>query len=117
GGAAAGLAGGLLYSILLIAPAHADVGRTSLSALLFVLNALVGALGGLGLGLGYGVATAITGSLAARVAMAAAGGLVIGTASRLLGLDAFNLVMGEAPLGITGGLEGAVLSGLVVLGF
>ncbi|MCC6735451.1 MAG: winged helix-turn-helix domain-containing protein [Bauldia sp.] len=117
GGAAAGLVGGVLYGILLIGPADAEIGRTSLSALLLALNAMVGSLGGLGLGLGFGIAAALSGHAAVRIAAAALGGLAVGTLSRLLGVDAFNLVLGEGPVGITGGVEGAALSGLVVLGF
>ncbi|MCW5715910.1 MAG: transcriptional regulator [Bauldia sp.] len=117
GGGLAGLVGGVLYSILLIAPADAEVGRTSLTALLFALNAMVGGLGGLGLGLGYGTAAAVNGHAVLRIAAAALGGFAVGAVSRLLGIDAFNLVLGEGPVGITGGIEGAALSGLIVLGF
>lgn len=117
GGAIAGLVGGVLYSVLLIGPADAEIGRSSLTALLFALNALVGGLGGLGLGLGYAIARAIAKPALAGVAGAALGGLAIGTASRLLGIDAFNVVFGEGPVGITGGIEGAALSGIIVLGF
>jgi len=117
GGAIAGLVGGILYSALLIAPADAEVGRTSLTALLFALNAMVGGLGGLGLGLGYGIAAAVSGHAVARIAAAALGGFAVGAISSLLGIDAFNLVLGEAPVGITGGVEGAALSGLIVLGY
>ncbi len=44
------------------------------------------------------------------------GGLVVGAIGRLLGLDAFALLLGRTPGDITGGLEGAALGAAVGLG-
>lgn len=116
-GAVAGLVGGVLYGALLILPAEAEMGGTSFAALLLALNVLVGGLAGLGVGLGYSIAAAFTGLRLVHVLGAAIGGLAVGEISRLLGLDAFNLLLGEAPVGITGGAAGAFVGGLLVLGF
>jgi len=47
---------------------------------------------------------------------AAAGGFVTGAVVRLIGLDAFNLLLGAAPRDITGGAEGALLGAAAGLG-
>jgi hypothetical protein len=46
----------------------------------------------------------------------AAGGLIVGALTKLLGLDAFNLLFGQSPADITGALEGLVMGGAVGLG-
>ena len=46
----------------------------------------------------------------------AAGGLFVGAMTKLLGLDAFNLLFGLSPGDITGAAEGALLGGAVGLG-
>ena len=55
-------------------------------------------------------------SLRWSIAGAALGGLLVGGGTKLLGVDAFNLLFGRAPAGITGGLEGAVLGAALALG-
>jgi hypothetical protein len=45
-----------------------------------------------------------------------AGGLLVGGIVKLLGLDAFNLLLGRSPGDITGGAEGALLGGAVGVG-
>lgn len=120
GGAAAGLFGGMLYGYGL-ANADAGVGTLSTLLVLVALCALVGLVGGLGVSLGYAGAGVLSYRLprqraVLRIAGAAAGGLVIGTSVKLLGVDAFNLLFGRAPAGITGGPEGAALGAAVALG-
>jgi len=46
----------------------------------------------------------------------AVGGLIVGAITKLLGLDAFNLLFGQSPGDITGAPEGALLGGAVGLG-
>jgi hypothetical protein len=46
----------------------------------------------------------------------ALGGLVVGALVKLLGIDAFNLLFGRSPAGMTGALEGALLGAAVGLG-
>jgi hypothetical protein len=46
----------------------------------------------------------------------AAGGLVVGAVARLIALDSFNLLLGRAPIDITGGAEGLALGAAIGLG-
>jgi hypothetical protein len=46
----------------------------------------------------------------------AAGGLIVGAFAKLLGIDAFNLLLGRSPGDITGAAEGALLGAMVGLG-
>ena len=46
----------------------------------------------------------------------AIGGFFVGGIAKLLGLDAFNLLLGTSPSNITGALEGAALGGAVGIG-
>ena len=120
GGGIAGLLGGLLYGFGL-ASADAGVGTLSTLLVLVTLNVLVGTTGGFGVSFGLagaGVAARFLPKMRVllRVAGAALGGLFVGALAKLLGMDAFNLLFGRAPAGITGGPEGAVLGAALVLG-
>jgi len=118
GGAFAGVLGGLLYgSALAYAPAEAGLGTASVLLVLLGLNVLVGLVGGAGISLGMAAAgVALRRPLRWSVAGAALGGLLVGGGAKLLGVDAFNLLLGSAPAGITGGLEGAALGVALALG-
>ncbi|MXO85972.1 transcriptional regulator [Altererythrobacter aurantiacus] len=111
GGGLAGFVGGAIYGAI-VASAAATNGGGAASAFLVVmcLTILVSLLGAAGVCLGMAV-----GQLAGRgwalVLGAAAGGLVIGALGRLLGLDAFTLILGQSPGNMTGAFEGAVLGG------
>lgn len=117
GGAMAGLLGGLLYgSALAFSPQSQGLGGLSVVLVLLALCVLIGMLGALGVGLGIGL-----GRLAGRgagwtLAGGALGGLIVGGLARLLGSDAFALLVGHAPSGITGGLEGAAIGFAVATG-
>jgi hypothetical protein len=120
GGGVAGLLGGLLYGFGL-ASADAGVGTLSTLLVLVSLNVLVGLTGGFGVSFGLagaGVAARFVPGMRVvfRVAGAALGGLFVGALAKLLGVDAFNLLVGRAPAGITGGPEGAVLGAALGLG-
>lgn len=120
GGGFAGLLGGLLYGFGLAA-ADAGVGTLSTLLVLVSLNVLVGLTGGFGVSVGLagaGVTARFVPKLRVglRVAGAAFGGLFVGALAKLLGVDAFNLLVGRAPAGITGGPEGAVLGAAIALG-
>ncbi|HEX6981371.1 MAG TPA: transcriptional regulator [Balneolaceae bacterium] len=121
GGAIAGLLGGILYGFsLAYAPGPETSGGMGTASMLLVLISLCVIIGGMGgLGVSFGMATAnisTGGNKAWTVIGAAFGGLLIGGLAKLLGVDAFNLLFGRAPEGITGGLEGAVLGAAVALG-
>lgn len=120
GGGIDGLLGGLFYGFGL-ASADAGVGTLSTLLVLVSLTVLLGLTGGFGVSAGLaggGVATRFlpTMRVALRVAGAALGGLFVGSFAKLLGVDAFHLLFGRAPAGITGGPEGAVLGAALVAG-
>ena len=115
GGGIAGLLGGLIYG--LSAAAQPGVGATSVLIVLVSLSALVGFAGAAGVSFGIaaaGFARAYRGLW--TVVGAAAGGMLVGAVVKLLGLDAFNLLLGRAPGDIAGAPEGALLGGAVGLG-
>lgn len=120
GGGIAGLLGGLFYGYGL-ASVEASVGTLSTLLVLVTLTVLLGLTGGVGVSVGLAGAGVVARSLPKvrvllRVAGAALGGLFVGTSAKLLGADAFNLLFGRAPAGITGGPEGAVLGAALALG-
>jgi DNA-binding winged helix-turn-helix (wHTH) protein len=112
GGGAAGLVGGLLYGFA-VQPAQSQMGALSLLLVLMILTGLIALLGGAGVA--FGIALAGYRSRWSIVG-GAAGGLAVGAFVKLLGLDAFRLLLGHAPGDITGALEGLVLGGAVGLG-
>jgi DNA-binding winged helix-turn-helix (wHTH) protein len=118
GGAAAGAIGGLLYGFAGASqPVQPGIGALSVMLVVVAVTLAVGLIGAAGVSFGIAVA-----GLAERrtwywtVLGGAVGGLVTGAAVKLLGIDAFNLLIGRAPAGITGAAEGAVLGGAVGLG-
>ena len=115
GGGVAGLIGGLIYGFA--AASSPGVGGTSVLLVLVSITALVGMLGGAGVGFGIAAAS-FAPSRAWHWSMigGAAGGMVVGAIVKLLGIDAFNLLLGRAPDGITGAAEGAILGGAIGLG-
>ncbi len=118
GGGFAGVLGGLLYgSALAYAPADAGLGTASVLLVLLSLNVLVGLVGGAGVSFGMAAVGWVRHrALRWNVAGAALGGLLVGGGTKLLGVDAFHLLFGRAPAGITGGLEGAALGAALALG-
>ncbi|HEY8592124.1 MAG TPA: winged helix-turn-helix domain-containing protein [Sphingomicrobium sp.] len=114
GGGMAGFIGGLIYGFA--AASHPDAGAGALSILLVVqcLSIAVAMMGGAGVG--FGIALAGTSDWRRSVLGGALGGLFVGGLVKLLGIDAFHLLFGEAPSGITGGMEGALLGAAVGLG-
>ena len=117
GGGFAGILGGLLYGTALAYSPTPRLGSASIVLVLIALNVALGALGGAGVSGGMALASWI-GRRALRWSAvgAALGGLLVGGTARLLGLDAFTLLFGQAPTGITGGLEGAALGAALALG-
>lgn len=111
GGGIAGLVGGLLYGF---AAAPGGPGGISTVLVLACLTALVAIVGGAGVAGGIALAGRLGGG-SWRYAMVggAAGGLVIGAIVKLLGLDAFALLLGQSPGDFTGAAEGLAL-GLAV---
>jgi DNA-binding winged helix-turn-helix (wHTH) protein len=114
GGAAAGAVGGLIYGF---AAASSSVGAISVLLVLLVVTTLVAALGAAAVS--FAVATsafARTRSWSWPILGGAAGGLFVGAFGNLLGHDAFTLLVGRSPSGITGGLEGLFVGAAVGIG-
>lgn len=116
GGALAGLVGGTIYGFALAYGPEAGIGAVSKLLVLISLCVIIGGMGGLGVSFGMATARVLAGGKAWTVIGAALGGLFIGGLAKLLGVDAFSLLFGVRPAGITGGPEGAVLGAAVALG-
>lgn len=119
GAVAAGVVGGLTYGVLgatLAVPAQS--GALSFVLVLACLTIVVAAIGGGAVA--FGVAAAVqrggAGSPLAIVGGALAG-LIVGAVAKLLGIDAFTLLLGRAPEGITGAPEGLALGAAVGLAY
>ena len=118
GGGAAGLLGGLIYGLIGASqPPQPEVSAVSVLLVLVCVCGLVGLTGGAGVGLGM-AAGGFTPGRPGRwsVLGGALGGMIVGGVVKLLGLDAFTLLLGRSPGEITGAPEGALLGGAVALG-
>jgi DNA-binding winged helix-turn-helix (wHTH) protein len=104
GGGIAGFIGGLLYGFIGASqPLQPGMGAASVLLVLLCVTILVALLGGAGVATGL----ALTRRYGAWcIAGGAAGGLIIGATVKLLGLDAFSLLVGQSPGEITGAFEG-----------
>ncbi|HEX6218558.1 MAG TPA: transcriptional regulator [Sphingomicrobium sp.] len=112
GGAAAGISGGLLYGFGAGTPP--GVGAASLLMVMVAIGVMAGLAGGFGVGIGVGGSRALTGGSPLSDAVGGAvGGAVIGAVVTLLGLDAFTVLLGRAPVDVGGSLEGLVLGAAV----
>jgi hypothetical protein len=113
GGAGAGLVGGIGYGLLAATEPPPGTGAISILLVLTCLCLLVGLLGGIGVGAGIAAGRLIgRGRLSPLMMGGALGGLVVGALGRLVGLDAFALVVGSRPVQITGGSEGLLIGAL-----
>ena len=114
----AGLAGGLIYGFAGASqPLQPGMGSISVLLVLVCLSILVAIVAGAGVSLGIAVAGFLSGRLSPwAITGGGAGGLVVGAVVKLLGLDAFNLLLGRSPGDIAGSLEGLLLGGAVGLG-
>jgi DNA-binding winged helix-turn-helix (wHTH) protein len=116
GAGVAGVIGGLFYGFAGASqPLEPGIGAASVLLVLLWLTIAAALMGGAGVS--FGIAAA--GFARARpwsIVGGAAGGLVVGGVVKLLGLDAFNLLLGRSPGDITGGAEGLLLGGAVGFG-
>lgn len=113
GGAAAGLAGGIGYGMLAATDPPVGTGAVSIVLVMTCLCVLIGLLAGLGVGSGAALGRLFArGRLFPLMAGGAIGGLVVGALGRLIGLDAFSLLIGSRPLAITGGSEGLLMGAM-----
>lgn len=115
GAGGAGVIGGLVYGFIAASqPLQPGMGTISVLLVLLCVTTLVALLGGAGVAFGIGAAeAALPRSGLWRIAGGAAGGLLVGATVKLLGLDAFSLLLGQSPGDITGAGEGALLGGAV----
>ncbi|MEO7277100.1 MAG: transcriptional regulator, partial [Sphingomicrobium sp.] len=98
-------------------PADGGVGAISVLLVLLAVTLFVAVVGAAGVSLGIAAAhLARPGSWRWSTAAGAGGGLVVGAFGNLLGLDAFTLLVGHSPNGITGAAEGALLGAAIGLG-
>lgn len=108
GGGIAGAIGGLIYGFA--ATAQPVVGAISVLLVLLSVTTLVALIGGAGVG--FAIATselAKTRNWSWFVIAGAGGGLLTGAVAKMLGVDAFVLLLGHSPGPITGAMEGMIL--------
>lgn len=115
GAGIAGAIGGLFYGFVAASQPLESGGGASVLFVLLWLTVVVAVIGGAGVS--FGIAAA---GFARRgwwtIVGGALGGMAIGGIVKLLGLDAFSLLLGRSPGGITGAPEGLLLGGAVGLG-
>ena len=113
GGAAAGLVGGIGYGLVAASEPPDGTGAISILLVLTCLCLGVGLLGGFGVGSGIALGRLLApGRLFAWMIGGALGGLIVGALGRLIGIDAFSLLVGSRPTLITGGSEGLIIGAL-----
>jgi DNA-binding winged helix-turn-helix (wHTH) protein len=115
GGLAAGVIGGLIYGFLAASEGVAsDGGAISVLLVLLCITMVVGIIGAAGVSFAMATeAFARRPSWQWLTVAGAGGGLVTGALVKLLGIDAFALLIGRAPNHITGAMEGVLLGGAV----
>lgn len=114
GAVVAGAVGGLIYGFVGSAQ-PSGAGAASVLLVLLLLTVAVALLGGAGVASGIALAGRL-GAPVWSIVGGAAGGLVVGAVVKLVGLDAFDLLFGQAPRDITGAGEGLLLGASVGLG-
>lgn len=119
GAVAAGVIGGLAYGMLgatLAVPAQS--GALSFVLVLACITIAVAAIGGGAVAFGVAAAVQRGGTRSSLAILGGAlAGLIVGAVAKLLGIDAFTLLLGRAPDGITGAPEGLALGGAVGLAY
>jgi DNA-binding winged helix-turn-helix (wHTH) protein len=116
GAGIAGLIGGLFYGFAGASqPLAPNMGAASVLLVLMWLTIAAALMGGAGVSFGIAAAALARSSLWTIVG-GAIGGMFVGGIVKLLGLDAFHLLLGQSPGDITGAAEGAILGGAVGFG-
>ena len=119
GGAASGLAGGLILGTgLSIVRGATLFEAVELVLVLVMLGFFIGAIGGLGVSFGMVLLAhvAYRHSRWWSVVGGITGGAIVGGSTKLLGVDTVRALFGQSPTGITGAFEGAVIGAGLSLG-
>jgi DNA-binding winged helix-turn-helix (wHTH) protein len=118
GAGVAGVVGGLFYGFAGASqPLAPGMGAVSMLLVMVCLAVVAAVAGGAGVSAGIAAAALLPGARWRwSVAGGALGGMLVGAAAKLLGLDAFNLLLGRSPGDITGAPEGLVLGAAVGFG-
>jgi DNA-binding winged helix-turn-helix (wHTH) protein len=117
GAGVAGIVGGLFYGFAGASqPLGSGMGAASVLLVLLWLTIAAALMGGAGVSFGIAASGFATKRPWGSIVGGALGGLAVGGVVKLLGLDAFNLLLGRSPGGITGAAEGMALGGAVGLG-
>ena len=116
GAGVAGLIGGLFYGFAGASqPLAPNMGAASVLLVLMWLTIAAALMGGAGVSFGIAAAGLARPPLWTIVG-GALGGMLVGGVVKLLGIDAFHLLLGQSPGDITGAAEGAMLGGAVGFG-
>jgi DNA-binding winged helix-turn-helix (wHTH) protein len=117
GGGIAGVLGGIAFGFAAASYApQGGVGGLSALLVLVALATLLCLIGAAGVVGGIAAARLVMRNFAfAGLVGGAAGGLLVGAFGKLIGQDAFTLLIGQAPGDITGALEGLLLGAAVGL--
>lgn len=117
GGGIAGALGGLFYGLGAAGPLPSGMGAGSTILVLIALTVVVGVIGGGGVSVGIAAARSAWGRASpGSIIGGTFGGLIVGAFVKLLGVDAFNLLFGQAPGNMTGAGEGALLGAVIGFG-
>ena len=118
GGGVAGFIGGLIYGFAGASqPLQPGLGAVSILLVILCLTIAVAVTGGAGVSFGIALSRRWGGpDWRWSIGGGAAGGLFVGAIVKLIGIDAFNLLFGRSPGGITGAMEGLLIGGAVGLG-
>ena len=118
GGGLSGVIGGLIYGFAGASqPLQPGMGAVSVLLVLLCLTILVALMGGAGVAFGIAAAGSWSRPFSRwSIAGGALGGLLVGAVVKLLGIDAFSLLIGRSPGNITGAMEGLVIGAAVGLG-
>ena len=115
GGGTAGLLGGLVYGFAAGASGP-GVGAASLLVVVVMVTVLVALAGGAGVSFGIAAAGRAPGRLWQwSMVGGALGGMIVGALAKLIGTDAFALLLGQTPGDITGPAEGVLIGAAVGL--
>jgi len=115
GGTLAGAIGGLIYGFA--GASQPGVGALSELLVLLCVTLLIALVGGAGVSFAIASVAFVRARSWQRLTLAgAAGGLFVGAFGKLLALDAFTLLVGRSPGGITGAMEGLLVGASVGFG-